>query len=229
MPGEDDKQDDFKHKFKTDEDFLKAAGSRFDGKVKSAAKEAREAATKEFLDALGIEDPSKIAEIKEKLSLADTSSSELDRVKAEGGKTARELKKAQEQVASLLGFKQEVLRTKAIEPHLAKIHPDHREVWRDILVSRASVLDDDKVVIGKGTDAKDPAEYVEQLIKDKPIYKAPDYKSGAGTKGNGGKSDAKGDDKPVEKEAPKDIRSAVRQSLAEQSEARKAQEGSGGP
>lgn len=166
--------------FDDDKGFLDAAGKRFDGKVKSAEKAARDAATAEILKQLNIDDPGQIAEIKERLEASSASATELQKIQLEAKRIGKELEKAKANEAALLGFKNEVLKDRAISPLLSKVHPDFRNMVRKN-VSVDLVVDGDKV---NGPDGKDAEAMIEALLKETPSLKAPEIKPGSGTNGN---------------------------------------------
>ncbi len=173
---------------------LKPKLTEAEKKAANSAKEGREAALAEILQGLGVKDPDELSDIKARLAAADGTATELETLKANLSKTERESKKETERLskenAVLLGFKTTVLKDKAIAPHLAKIHPDMRDVISENLHGKL-VIDGDKITLpeGKAIDA-----FVDELITAKPSLKAPDYKGGAGTK-PGGKAEGEGKDK----------------------------------
>lgn len=197
--------------------FLDAAGKRFDGKVRQAAKEAQEKATATLLEQLGVSDPAQIAEIKERLAASDATATEAQKLSLEVKRLGRELEKEKGNAQGLLGFKIEVLKDRALSPLLGKIHPDFRDLVRENLSAKLTV-DGDKIM---GPEGKDPEALVEALLKQKPALKAPEIKEGSGTNGQpakgkpNGAGAPNGEDKrsPLEKVVA-DMNAAHQQRLA---------------
>ncbi len=164
--------------FDSDAGFVKAA----EEKGKGHARKAAEAKQAELLAALGITDPAQIEEVKAKLAATDTSLSEAERLKAENAKLTKERAKDAKAIEELTGFKTTVTKSNALEPHLAKVHPDLRPLVKENWLSKLTVGDDGKVIAPEG---KELAAFVDEQIKANQTLKAPDYKAGgAGTSGN---------------------------------------------
>jgi alanyl-tRNA synthetase len=168
--------------------------SEAERKAQLAAKEAREAALAEVFEKMGVKDAEQIEEIKAKLAAAEGTLTEAEKLKGENAKLAKEFKKLQDSNAELAGFKVTVTKRQALDPHLSRIHSEMRDLVTDTLLPKL-VIDEKGTVTapeGKAIDA-----YLDEMIKAKPILKAPDYKSGAGTgpgekKPNGGAGNGNG-------------------------------------
>ncbi len=94
----------------------------------------------------------------------------------------KELAKSAKANEELSGFKTTVVKTQALDPHLAKVAPGLRMLVKENWLSKLTVGDDGKVVAPEG---KELGAYVDEQIKANQDLKAPDYKvGGAGTSGN---------------------------------------------
>ncbi len=222
--------------------FLEAADKK--GKAKLTAAEAKasearraaeESATKltDILKDIGVESPDKLEEFKTKFAQASGTMTEYDKLKGDHAKVLKDFDKLQKSHADVLQFKVNHQKRTALEPHLAKIHPDLRDdlggAWLRDLVA------DDKGENFTFPGGKDIASFIDEKLKTKPSLKAPDFKGGAGTGqgadkggaagggaaagGNAGGGNSNG------KSAPKTVGSAIAQALA----ASAAATGGGGP
>lgn len=159
-------------------------------RASQAAKEARESAVAEIVERLGLTDPDQIEAIKDRLAEADGTRTEAEKLKADLAKLQKETAKALSAVTKerdeLLGHRQTQMKREALTPHLAKIHPDFRDMVEENLMTKIAIVEG-KVV---GPEGKAPEVLVADMLAAKPSIKAPDFKGGAGTTPNGDKSRA---------------------------------------
>lgn len=211
--------------------FLAAADKKSRSKVTEAeknaekrAREARETALNEIFEKLGVTDPEQLEEIKGKLADAEGTRDRAAKLEADLNKLSKESKKALDALTKerdeLLGFKTTHVKRSALSPHLAKIHPDFRDIVEENLLGKLAI-DGEKITAPEG---KEIAAYVDEIIKAKPSLKAPDFQRGAGTGPNGGKAQGDsggnaGASNGQQKDPPKDVRTAVVQALAEKAAA----------
>lgn len=210
------------HFFENDDTFLKAAGTRFDGKVRQAAKEARDATLAELAKEFGVDDPSRISELKEKLAASDVTATEAQKLALEVKRLNKELAKATEERTALHGFKVEVLKDRAITPLLSKVAPEFHPLVRKTLAIDLTV-DGDKIF---GPEAKDAETMLEELIKITPSLKAPEIKPGSGTGPNPPKGKGNGEGKLPNGE--KDERTPLQKATAFMMEEHQKRQAGGG-
>ena len=171
--------------FPNDGAFGEAVGK----KTKSAEKAAREAATAELLKVLDIDDPAQLEQIKEKLRAADGSLTELDKLKGDNTRLTKRLADAEKANGALLGFKHQQLKSAALAPHLAKFREEFREEMSELISSKLTVGDNDKVTGPEGLEVE---AFVDARIKAKPALGVAPFKGGAGTGPTGGKGTGSG-------------------------------------
>jgi hypothetical protein len=206
----DDDFDDFEHVvvFDNEAQFLEAAEKRAKPKLNEAEREkakaikdAKEAAAKEILGKLGNIDAEKLEELAAEIASMGETRTEHDKLKAAHDKLEKESKKTILQLTAerdgLLGFKVQHVKSKALEPHLAKIHPEMRDIVAENIMGKLSIGEKDAVT---GPEGKAIDAFVDDLIKAKPSLKAPEFKTGGGTGPSGGKTEGgsngtSGDDK----------------------------------
>jgi hypothetical protein len=200
--------------FESDDAFAatvaKKTGSKVseaERKAAQAAKEARDAALAEIFEKVGVKDADQLEEFKAKIAAAEGTLTEVEKVKGDHKKALKEIEKLTTQVTELTGFKTTSIKRQALDPHLNRIHSDARDMVTELVLGKLVIDDKGNVTApeGKAIDA-----YLDDLVKAKPILKAPDYKAGAGTgagepkpkggegaNGNGNGSNGKPDYKTV--------------------------------
>jgi TolA-binding protein len=154
------------------------------GKLGPAQKAARAEAEAQILELVGVNDPEQLKEIKQKLAEAAGTVTEVEKLRSTNTKWEKEHAKANERIKELEGFKVKVLKAQAIEPHLAKVHPDFRALVRENLEGKLRI-DGEKVLAPEDADV---GSFLDGMLKATPSLKAPDFQAGAGTGPSGGKS-----------------------------------------
>lgn len=154
-------------------------------KAKEGEKAAREKAVAEVCEKLGVTDPDEIDAIKAKLAEAAGQLNEVEKLRGSLTKAERDLVKANEENVALKTFRVAVVKDRAISPHIDKVHPDLRETVRENLVPKLVV--NEKTDQALAPDGKDVGAYIDEMLKAKPLMRAPEYKPGAGSGPTGGK------------------------------------------
>lgn len=191
--------------FESDDAFVAAAHAKVKPQLSEAQKnaskaaaEARAAGIKETLGKLNI-DPERLDEVAAEIASMGETKTEYEKLKGVHDKLAKdsskEIKRLTEENTTLKGFQSEVIRTKALAPHLLKFREDVRDEVGEVLMSKLVINDKGEVV---GPEGKTVEAFVGEKLTAKPSLKASDYKPGAGTAPNAGKTDTKPTPKPGE-------------------------------
>lgn len=146
-------------------------------KAKKREQVAREAATAELLEKLGITDPAEIDAIKAKLDASGAAATEVEKLKATHDKTAKELAKEQKRTADLSSKLQGIAKRDALMPFAGRVRST--KALAAMLEGQLTVSDDGAVT---GPDGKAVESLVDELLKTETYLANPDFKPGSGTK-----------------------------------------------
>lgn len=213
--GEDDKtaegatgtadKAEVKTEVKTDKPFavFKTQGefnAEMDRKTKNAVAQATQAMRDEIYSKLGILEPEELEVVAKKMESAKAAVSETDRIKNDLTRAQKLLAQREEQNKNLVGWKHSSLKKQALTQFSNKVADF--ELMSLMLEPKLVINDDDTV---SGPNGKPLDDMIEDLLKQKPILKIPDFKAGAGTTPAGGKSSKDGAAaKPKTEEESKD-------------------------
>lgn len=159
--------------FENDGAFMSAV----DSKAKKREQVARDAATAELLEKLGITDPAEIEQIKAKLDASGAAQSDLDKLKSSHDKTAKELSKEQKRSADLSAKLNGIAKRDALAPFAGRVRST--KALNAMLEGQLAVGEDGTVT---GPDGKTVESLVDELLKTETYLANPDFKAGAGTK-----------------------------------------------
>lgn len=146
-------------------------------KAKKREQAAREAATAELLEKLGITDPAEIETIKAKIDASGAAATEADKLKLSAEKTAKELAKSQKANADLVGKLQGLAKRDALMPYANRVRDP--EALSMFVTPHLDVSEDGTVT---GKDGKSIEDIVTGVLTAKDYLKNPDFKAGPGTK-----------------------------------------------
>ncbi len=145
-------------------------------RAKKREQAAREAATAELLEKLGITDPAEIEQIKAKLDESGAAKTEVEKLKAMNDKTAKELAKEQKRTADLTGKLQGVAKRDALMPFAGRVRSTKA---LSAMLEHQLVVGEDGTVTGP--EGKTVEALVDELLKTESYLANPDFKAGAGT------------------------------------------------
>lgn len=173
--------------FENDGAFMSAV----DSKAKKREQAAREAATAELLEKLGITDPAEIEQIKAKLDASGAAQTEVEKLKVNHDKAAKELVKEKARTADLTTKLQGIAKRDALSVFAPRVRS--QKALAALLEGQLVVGDDGAVT---GPEGKSVESMVDELLKTEEYLKSPDFKEGAGTKATAKTTEFKGPIKP---------------------------------
>lgn len=154
-------------------------------KTKAEVTKATETLRQELLGKLGIESDEDIEAFKVRVEKAKTVVGETDGLKNAIEKANKKIKALEEGNQGLVGWKHSALKKEAVAKYAQRVAD--LELFQMYLEPKIVINDDDTVT---GPHGKSLDDVVEDMLKAKPILKAPDFKPGAGTTPGGGKTAA---------------------------------------
>ncbi len=191
MP-DDDKNPDDASKGGTDDGKAKEAkpevAFKTKGEVERKARpliaKAVEDALKPVMEAFGVESLDDLPAIAEGAKKSKQALSETEQIKRDHDKLKKDHAKLAEKEKAGSAWRQTALRKQAITQYATKV--TDLEIFTAVLEPKLVVSDDDDTVTGPNGKSLD--DYVEELLKNKPILKRAEIHEGSGTNGNAAKA-----------------------------------------